>query len=761
MLDQSDAQTRGTDRVNVTNIAGTVSSFHRNEEFRVPSVAVVAMLRLKESIKGEASTSREGSQPPGRFENRDKAEIVTVGAPVLPRPSSFERPISTGSAHEVDSSAREVRALRGLDAVKDLRAEWEAIKTPWASPMQSHAWVRAWAEVYGVDRDLEILVTGQDRATAIAPLVRSFRGGQRLELAGPDDLGEVMDFLYTDDSSARALVDALAGTGLPIRFWRVPADSPAVAAVKNAYGRRGIVRCQTGAGIPSLPLDASWVDPERHLDKRRRSNLRRARRIAERGGPVTWEILSPKPDDVGPLLDEAYALELAGWKGRSGAPLARTHFLGEFIRRYASAAAEQGILRVCFLRIGGRAAAMKIGAITGNRFWLLTMGYSEEFEECSPGTLLLVETIRYAARSGLHSYEFLGGDEPWIRAWTQLLRPCVSLRTYPLSVPGIVALGSDASAFLRARIKSMMAAAPRLQQTIERRAALAYVAGPNLEDAIRACRSLSTIGFRSTVGYVIAPNESPRAVADRYAATIDAIGTERFDCYVSVKAPELRFSRNLFRELAERARERGVGLHFDALGPEDVDETFSLIDDIRTIQPKIGCTLPGRWRRSVADAERAIDLDLSVRVVKGEWADLPEREVAPWTGSMAVVERIAGRVHHAAIATHDASLARGALRRLRSAGTPSELEVLLGYPVRRVTPAAETEAVPVRMYVPYGTPSPPYSLSHVKENPRIAGWALRDLCTLARFRTARSPGITQRYANLKSDRRARGSPEST
>ena len=306
----------------------------------------------------------------------------------------------------------------------------------------------------------------------------------------------------------------------------------------------------------------------------------------------------------------------------------------------------------------------------------------------------------------------------------------------------------------------MMNPVRRFQQSLERRAAFAYVAGPNLEDAMGACRSLSAIGFRSTVGYVIAPDDGPRAVADRYLATIDAIGAERFDCYVSVKAPELRFSRDLFHEIAQRARERGVGLHFDALGPEDVDETFSLIDELRTIQPKIGCTLPGRWRRSVADADRAIDLNLSVRVVKGEWADRAEHEVDPRSGSLAVVERLAGRVRHAAIGTHDASLARGALRRLRSTGTPCELEVLLGYPVRRVTPAADAEAVPIRMYVPYGTPSPPYSLSHVKENPRIAGWAFRDLCVLAGSRTSQSPGITQRYVKLKSDRRTNGSPES-
>jgi len=713
------------------------------------------MLRLKEAEKGGARLS--GRQAGREIRDRAMPEATIVPEPArLPR---FEPPTNPAPSDRIRSTDQEVRAFHGLGALKEVRGEWEAITTPWTSPMQTHAWVRAWAEVYGIDRNLETLVCRRDGGTAIAPLVRSFHGGQRLELAGPDDLGEVMDFLYSNESSARAVVEALARARIPIRFWRVPADSPVVGAVQDAYRRLGIVRHHASAGVPSLPLDESWVDPERHLEKRRRSNLRRARRIAEKMGAVTWEILSPKPGEVGTLLDEAYDLELSGWKGRSGSPLARTRFLGEFIRRYASAASKHGILRVCFLRIGGRAAAMKIGAITGNRFWLLTMGYSEEFEECSPGTLLLVETIRYAARAGLDSYEFLGGDEPWIRAWTQIQRPCVSLKTYPLSVPGLGALLSDAGALARSRVKSMMGAVPRFQQALERHAATAYVAGPSSDDALRACRSLNTLGFRSTIGYVVGPNEGPHAVADRYAATIDAIGAERFDCYVSVKAPELRFSRNLFRDLAERARKRDVGLHFDALGPEDVDETFSLIKDVRMIQPNIGFTLPGRWKRSASDAERAINLDLSLRIVKGEWADGGGRELEPRSGSMAVIEQIAGRVRQAAIATHDARLGRGALQVLRAAGTPSELEVLLGYPVRRVIPVAEANSVPVRMYVPYGTPSPPYSLSDVAKNLRIAGWAVRDLCMLARYRKSRSPGFTQRYVKVNPGGRKSGAPE--
>ena len=647
-------------------------------------------------------------------------------------------------------AARGVSVVRGLSGLDRLRPIWDAIPAPWASPMQSIDWVRTWAEVYGFADDLEILVAGQDPDVAIAPLFRSRRDGQRLEFVGPDELGEAMDFLGSDPACVAGLAAALARSRLPLRFWRVPADSPVVEALRDVYRWRGIIHIQPTAGCPSLPLDETWADPERHLDARRRSNIRRARRIAEAMGSVTCEVLSPHTAEVGRLLEEAYAVEASGWKGRRGSALAQEVLAGEFFRRYAAAASERGTLRLCLLRINGRAAAMKLGALAGNRFWLLKTGYSEAFERCSPGALLMLETIRYAAQSGLRSYEFLGADEPWVRHWTQYQRPCVSIRAYPFSARGAAALARDAGAGVRARGEAVRAAIRGIPRAVERRAAQAYVAGPDLEDGLRVCRSLGERGFRSTICYVNSESDPPRTVADRYEAAVDAIGAGRLDCYASVKAPLLGFSRDLLRGIAERARKRDVGLHFDALAVQDTDATFSLIRDLRASHPRIGCTLPSRWRRSLSDADRAVDLGLSVRIVKGEWADPVEPEVDPRAGYLGIVDRIAGRVRRVAVATHDPALARAAVRRLRSAGTPCELEVLLGYPIRRVIPIAEAEGVPMRVYVPYGLRAAPYSLSNATKNPRIAGWALRDLL---RGRRSRVPKLRPRVPAAREPNR--------
>ena len=619
------------------------------------------------------------------------------------------------------------RVIRGPAALEDLRAAWDSLRPPWASPMLSPAWLRAWAEVYGSGLDLEFWVAGDGPRLAVAPLVRTRQGGLRYELAGPANLTESMDFLYEDPAAIPALAAALARTRIPLRFWRVPADSPVVPALRGAAGRRALVRFGRGQACPSLTLDASWADPETHLDTKGRQNLRRARRIAQSMGEVTSQVLAPRPEDVPRLLDEAYAVEAAGWKSREGSPLARDPLLGPFFRAYAAAAAASGELRVCVLRIGGRAAAMKIAAVAGGRFWLLTMGFDETFERCSPGTLLLADTIAYAAGSGLRSYEFLGGMEPWVRAWGATDRPHVSLRTYPLGVHGLIALASDGAARAAGDLRDLRGWVGRTELAVERKLALAYSAGPAPEDAARMADTLAELGYPSIVGYMNEDDEDPRAVARATVEAIHRVAAQARDCYVSVKAPALRFDRRLIRQVVEAAKAARWRVHFDALSADDVDRTFDVIREMRELHDDLGTTLPSRWKRSTEDVERAVGLGVAVRVFRGEWVDRPERE-RPWRAGYAeIVDRLAGRAPRVGVATHNPAVARDSVRRLKAAGTPLEIEVVRGYPIHRVLPVAVAEGVPVRVYIPYGRLASPYTIGQVLRRPRIVLWVTRDV----------------------------------
>lgn len=272
----------------------------------------------------------------------------------------------------------------------------------------------------------------------------------------------------------------------------------------------------------------------------------------------------------------------------------------------------------------------------------------------------------------------------------------------------------------------MTSGARRLARAVTQRAAGRYVVGPELEHAMAACRHLADQGFATTICAWNDEHSPPGDNVGHCLRGIDAVATERLDCYVALKALDLGFAPSLIDRIASSARHRDVGLHFDSMGPGSADETFSILHRLSGAGLRLGCTIPGRWRRSPADAERADGLGLRIRVVKGQWPDPDAPDMDPRTGFRAVIDRLAGTAHHVSVATHDPALARAALGRLRESGSPCELELLFGLPLRGAIRVGRDMGVPIRIYLPYGHAWLPYALRQVMRNPGIAWWTIRD-----------------------------------
>ncbi len=323
---------------------------------------------------------------------------------------------------------------------------WNCVNPESRTPMQHHIWAQACEEAFATPEGVRVAtVKLRERYTAIAPLSTAPSGSRYLELLGAEDLWESGEVLYADEAALDALAQELVRSGRPIRFGHYPGDSPFISILRRAYRRRGFVLAKPlkQRGMPFITLNASWADPESQLSGRRRGDLRRMRRHAKQLGTLEINIDLPQAENLRELLDEAFAVESDGWKGRSGTAIAFDKRLERFFRRYAELAQRAGILRLCFLRIGGVAAAVQIAVECDGGFWLLKIGYRESFGQCSPGNLLLCETIRYAAEQGLRSFEILGKESPWTQAWTTHSRPLVRLRTYPANLAGMHALARD------------------------------------------------------------------------------------------------------------------------------------------------------------------------------------------------------------------------------------------------------------------------------------------------------------------------------
>jgi CelD/BcsL family acetyltransferase involved in cellulose biosynthesis len=596
---------------------------------------------------------------------------------------------------------------------------WEALAARAATlPTQDAPYSAAAAEAFGGEP--QVVVLGDATAPdAIAPLTRC---GRELRLLGLDQLHEPTDLLASSPDALEALLAELLRMRRPLALMRIPADSPTLAALRRALGRRGYARVQEVFGCPTMVLGEQWREPGGGLSSSRRSALRRSRRRAEQTGEIAVELARPAPGEVDALLDVAFAVEARSWKGRAGTAVSFDPRLDRFYRRYARALAERQALRVELLRIGETTVAMQIAVEWKARIWLLKIGFDEEHAAASPGQLLLAESVADAARRELDGYELLGTPAGWTEPWAPELRACVSVVAYPAGAASAAVLGRTAA---RAAVKRARSRAGATLRAAERIAASRYVSGPELADALREEGAYRTAGFETTVGFWYDVDDDARSVQDHCLLEADAVPPGG---QLSVKPPGFGNDAGFAAELIARAGARELGVHFDALQPETAEPVLQLAAKLAPdASGRLGCTLPGRWPRSVTDARIAIEHGLRVRIVKSEWPhpDDPDRD--PRNGCLEVVEALAGQAAFVAIATHDPKLSEPALRRLLDAGTPCEQQVLHGVRADKVVAIARRLGVPIRVYVPYGTGRVPYPAGDLNVHVRHAARLVSDV----------------------------------
>lgn len=334
------------------------------------------------------------------------------------------------------------------------KESWDKIPANRRTPMRQYIWAKSYQETLAEGDVRAFLVGSASDPVALAPFAVPASGPKRPVLLGAEDLWESIEVAAGDERALCELARRIADCGTPLRFGHHPTDTRFLDVLGEACrGKAHVVSVmQPTRAMPRIELDPSWAEPESHFNSRRRSDFRRMGRKAAALGEVTYEILEPQPEELQALLDEAFAVEAKGWKGRSGTAISQDAKTEAFYRDYARRAAKEGILRLCFMRIDGKAAAMQFAVECDDAFWLIKVGYDEAFQRVSPGNLLMRETIRHAALKGLRSYEFMGKEADWTKLWAGDARPIATLRTYPYNIAGLIAFASDGLALMRKRL---------------------------------------------------------------------------------------------------------------------------------------------------------------------------------------------------------------------------------------------------------------------------------------------------------------------
>lgn len=354
------------------------------------------------------------------------------------------------------AGALTIEIVRDAERFAALSNAWDRLAEHTGTPLARHAWYSvALAALQQHLFELSVvLVWDGALLVAAAPLIldKSLSSARLSPIDG--FIGEPFRLLYRDPEALQMLGKACAALHRPILFRRLESSEADLALLSSALSSNAACYCKPRHASTTIRLPGSFEAFEATMSTSRRSTMRRKWRAALRDhGDIVAEFITPEPENVANQLARIEAIEGSGWKQRSGTALAADRRMGRFVAQLANSFAQDRLLVLAYLKIGGRDAACRLILQQQSGWFEIKIGFDEEFARFSPGVLMMHETLREACRTGIASYSFLGLQEGWQDHWPHEVNDDFRLATYPLRPSGAIALIADgwqaASSFIR------------------------------------------------------------------------------------------------------------------------------------------------------------------------------------------------------------------------------------------------------------------------------------------------------------------------
>ena len=278
-----------------------------------------------------------------------------------------------------------------------------------------------------------------------------------------------------------------------------------------------------------------------------------------------------------------------------------------------------------------------------------------------------------------------------------------------------------------------------------KRFAMRYIAGEEMSDAVRLVMELNSRRMSATID-VLGENviTKEEAIESTKAATevLTSVSKNHLDANLSIKLTQLGlniqedFCFNNVKEVLDLAKVDGTFVRIDMEDSSTITATLNLYEKLRAAgYENTGVVMQSYMRRSEVDIKRLIEMDASVRLVKGIYIE-PESiafkrkdEIREnFVKLLRLLLEGRGRV---AIATHDDYLIREAYRMIDNLNPSSdryEFQMLLG--VRSdLRDKIVADGHKLRVYTPFGKHWYAYSIRSFKENPEVACFVIKSILT--------------------------------
>lgn len=171
----------------------------------------------------------------------------------------------------------------------------------------------------------------------------------------------------------------------------LPADGPFAAALAAILRRAQMPAADFNRHQRALlaPSGERLLYLEYSIGQHQHKELRRHwRRLCETGAVLFTA--ATEPPAVAAAMEDFFALEAGGWKGRAGTAAAEHRELRRFIRSAVSGLAAEGKVSIDRILVDGQAIAATIILRSGRSAWFWKIAFDETFARFSPGVMLSV-----------------------------------------------------------------------------------------------------------------------------------------------------------------------------------------------------------------------------------------------------------------------------------------------------------------------------------------------------------------------------------
>jgi CelD/BcsL family acetyltransferase involved in cellulose biosynthesis len=317
----------------------------------------------------------------------------------------------------------------GPELVDSVASEWRALCAENdLSPFYHPEWIAAYLRAFVPGASVRLLTAhAGSRLCAVLPLTEksTFCGLPARVLRSASNVHSSRADLVVNHGRSAAAIRCVWDRLKEMNDWDVLEirDVPAGGAAEQLLALAAADDYPVGRwktdDTPSVSLcgasDALQVIPSGDF----RRNLRRQmRRASEK-----WRVELYRTDLAGSSqLQQFYALEMSGWKGRQKTAIASHPATQLFYDEIAKSASALGYFSLYLLHFDGVPVAGHFGLTYRGRYYTPKVAYDERYASVGPGHLLVEAVLRDCISRGITEYDTVGPSTPWKLKWASMTR---------------------------------------------------------------------------------------------------------------------------------------------------------------------------------------------------------------------------------------------------------------------------------------------------------------------------------------------------